>query len=246
MDQAQRIMPEDAPPAAVGGQARRGGRLGRIGLGAFLLGAAGFVVVMGIAVPQMFTASGTSLPSRPVYPEPLPGADPVIQADGVGEALPPLTGQPLQLAIPALDFHATVGSMPKPYSGRIDPPTPGSAYWIRDYGLVGPDSGETAYIAGHTFRGVGDAVFNPLFDRSTRNVMVGAGDALDVQTVDNVFRYTITAVARYDKTTVEQQQELWQNVPGRLVIVACQYNGDSSSTENLVIYAQLGVGVEND
>jgi hypothetical protein len=142
--------------------------------------------------------------------------------------------------IPAVGLDVAVGSMSTPAGGRIDPPTPGSAYWIRDYGLVGPASRETAYLAGHTFRGSGTAVFNSLFDRGTRDAVVGPGDVVDVQTLSGVERYTITAVTRYVKSTVEEQRELWENVPGRLVIVACQYNGVASSTENLVIYAPWG------
>jgi sortase (surface protein transpeptidase) len=201
------------------------------------------IVAVFLVSSQMQQPAPGADADRPVYAEPEPGADPVEQATQTeqgGEYVPPqpVPGQPLRLAIPAVGIDVRVGSMAVPGDRRVDPPTPGSAYWLRDYSVLGADAPGTGYIAGHTYRGAGEAVFNPLFDPETREARIHAGDAIEVTTPEGVTGYTVTAVENYDKQAVPDETELWQDVPGRLVLVACWYNGADPATANMVVYAQ--------
>lgn len=208
-----------------------------------LLGIAGIVAIASL-VMQESDHTPVAVPSQPVYAEPSPGADPVQQAQEVAvddvpaEPPAPAHGQPLRLVIPVVGIDAVVGSMRVPDDRRVNPPTPGAAYWLRDYSALGDDAPGTGYIAGHTYRGSGGAVFNPLFDPETREARIHAGDAIEVTTPEGVTRYLVTAVQNYDKKAVVDETELWQDVPGRLVLVACWYNGADPATANLVVYAQ--------
>jgi hypothetical protein len=212
-----------------------------LGIALTAMGAVVAGVLVVLIVIQLMPTQGDVEVLHPIYPEPEPGSDPVAASDGGSEwvAPAPVAGQPLRLVIPSVGLDVSVGSMSVPASRRIDPPTPGSAYWIRGYSVVGPNAPGTAYIAGHTYRGTGNAVFNSLFNLDTREAIIRAGDTIQVSAIDGGWNYTVTNVVNYDKATVQEQDELWSDVPGRLVLVACQYNGASSAVQNLVVYAQL-------
>jgi sortase (surface protein transpeptidase) len=155
-------------------------------------------------------------------------------------ARPPLPAQPTRLSVPAVGLDATVGAMSVAAGGSVDPPTPGSAYWLSGSSVAGPTSTGTTYLAGHTYRGGGRAVFNPFLDIPHSRYTVHKGDRIVVGTPSGSWAYTVTDTELYLKTTVEQQTELWRNVPGRLVLVTCfQYDGGTSSQQNFVVYAQL-------
>ena len=221
---------------------RPGGALGAIGLVVAISCLIGTIVVTFAVIGSIWP--GEAPPPRAVTSdspsEPAPGTDAQVvagQPDAV--SAPPVDGQPLSISIPSLGLTANVGAMTVPKSGQVNPPTPGSGYWIRQYGLVGPASDNTAYIAGHTFR-KGNAVFNPLFDIPNSAVTVGEGDVLVVTAPEGSYRYIVTKTALYDKVTLGEQTEMWERVPGRLALVTCfQYNGGTSSTQNFVVYAQL-------
>lgn len=157
-----------------------------------------------------------------------------------GVAQPPLPAQPTRLSVPAVGLDASVGAMSVAAGGSVDPPTPGSAYWLSGSSVAGPTSTGTTYLAGHTYRGGGRAVFNPFLDIPHSRYTVHKGDRIVVGTPSGSWAYTVTDTELYLKTTVEQQTELWRNVPGRLVVVTCfQYDGGTSSQQNFVVYAQL-------
>jgi hypothetical protein len=161
-------------------------------------------------------------------------------ADQNGGVIPdPVAGQPLHLSIAGVGLDVDVLPMSVPEDRELDPPGPYRAYWISDYGVAGPGSSNTTYIAGHTYRD-GSAVFNPLLDVPESAGAVHAGDKIEVTTPAGPVNYTITSTELYDKVSVQQQAELWKQVPGRLVLVTCfQYNGGTSSSQNFVVYAQL-------
>jgi hypothetical protein len=212
------------------------------GLGVAVAGA----VAAGVLVVTAFVPGGAAQqyldPDESIV-EPQPGQE--APAAGTPAAPAPVQlspGQPVHLSIPAAHLEATVGAMSIPADRDLDPPTPNSAYWVRNYAAAGPDSKGTAYIIGHTFRGTGRAVFNALFDLGSRRPVIGAGDEMSVRTPEGTWPYRITEVASYDKSALPGIAQLWENVPGRLVLVACQYNGAKSATQNLVVYSQLDRG----
>ncbi|SDZ45241.1 class F sortase [Herbiconiux ginsengi] len=166
-------------------------------------------------------------------------AEQLAEQENGGTVPAAVPGQPLNIRIPAVDLDAAIRSMSVPDDRQLDPPGPSRAYWLSDYGAAGPDSENTTYLAGHTYRD-GSAVFNPLLDVPQSAGAVHDGDAVIITTPEGDYSYTVTATALYDKTSVGEQAELWKQVPGRLVIVTCfQYNGGTSSSQNFVVYAQL-------
>ena len=225
------------------------GRATRITGLVLLAGSLVGVAVVGALLVPLLAPLPSPAAAISAPPEPPPGGE-VLAPDARGPdtasaprvSVPrpdPLPTQPLSLSIPRLGLTANVGSMSVPADGRVNPPTPGSAYWIRGYGTAGPASDNTFYLAGHTFR-KGTAVFNTLLDVPNSDVTVVAGDDIEVTTPSATFRYTVTGTAIYDKATTDSESELWKRMPGRLAIVTCfQYNGGTSSTQNVVVYAQL-------
>jgi hypothetical protein len=218
-----------------------------LGIGSFV--AAAFVVIALLGSPgqpgSAAHAIGSSATGRSAPPEPEPGqtvaAGPVPQGSRQPAIVtPPVAGQPLRLAMPAVGLDADVGAMSVAPGAAVDPPTPGSAYWLSNYSVAGPAATGTVFIAGHTYRGGGYAVFNPFLDIPKSKYTVQVGDRIEVTTTTGTWTYTVKETDLYLKTTIQQQKKLWQNVPGRLVLVTCfQYNGGTSSQQNFVVYAQL-------
>lgn len=194
---------------------------------------------------QPFAPSPAAAGTLPDLPEPAPGQEAQPGETGEqGASRPPITGQPLRLRIPAVGLDVTVGRMTVRAGGGVNPPTMGSAYWLTGYGVAGPTSTNTAYLAGHTCRGKGcDAAFSPVLDIPHNATTVHIGDQVIVTTPENDWTYTVTDTALYDKPSVPQQAEMWKAVPGRIVLVTCfQYAGGTSSQQNFVVYAQLDPG----
>ncbi|MFB2554209.1 class F sortase [Herbiconiux liangxiaofengii] len=229
------------------------GRRGAITAWASLVVALGALGVLAVLVaPLLFpgAAPGTwAAPASPATafpPAMAQDAAAELAQAGAGDAAsdpvpdrPPVPGQPIGLSIPAVGLSTAVRAMDVAPGGVVDPPGPTFAYWLSAYGVAGPAAGNTVYIAGHTFRG-GGAVFNPLLDVPNEQSAVAAGDAIAVETPEAVYDYVVTDVQRYDKASVDQQSELWEQVPGRLVLVTCfQYDDSQASTQNLVIFARL-------
>ncbi|KJC63589.1 hypothetical protein TZ00_13725 [Agreia bicolorata] len=222
-------------------------------VGAGLLAFAGLCVasalVLGVLVA---TGSPTVVPLMEAVSPPVDeqaaavaedaAAEQLVEQQNGGVAPDPIPGQPLRIQIQAVGLDADVRAMGVPESRELDPPGPYRAYWISDYGVAGPASTNTTYLAGHTYRD-GSAVFNPLLDVPQSAGAVSPGESIVITTPEGDVSYTIESTELYDKTSVEQQTKLWEQVPGRLVVVTCfQYNGGTSSSQNFVVYAQLDPG----
>lgn len=246
----ERADPEQRAPGRHRGHRAWSGRRARWSAWAGLaLAIASLVAVAVLVVAALAPGGVTGVPRAQSVIEPEPGqpAPAPAQPQPAGAPaphravapVPPVAGQPLRVRIPAIGFTATVGSMRVPANASIDPPTPGSAYWIANYGTAGPASDNTVYIAGHTYRG-GHAVFNDLLDVPHSAVTVHPGDVVVVTTPEGDYTYAITDIERYDKVAIGDASELWKRVPGRLALITCfQYNGGHESHQNLVVYAQL-------
>jgi sortase (surface protein transpeptidase) len=142
----------------------------------------------------------------------------------------------MSLSVPALGLTTTVDEV-SPVGGTIDPPTFDRAYRIAPYGTPGSDN--TTYIAGHSWNG-GDAVFNPLLDVGSQEATLAPGDGVDVVQDGLTYRYQVVSTARYPKGTLADVAEVWQKVPGRLVLITCfQLDTGARSRDNLVVTAQL-------
>lgn len=177
-------------------------------------------------------------------PEPAPGQTASATRAGVAPPAPaaPVAGQPLRLQIPSVGLDANVGAMSVAPGSAVDPPTAGTAYWLSNYGVAGPDTGNTTYIAGHTswFEDNGIAVFDKLLNFSDGAPTVKPGAKITVTTSTAQYTYTITGVYLYVKSTVTSRAQLWQKIPNRLILVTCdQLQGKNGTNRNIVVTAML-------
>jgi LPXTG-site transpeptidase (sortase) family protein len=114
-------------------------------------------------------------------------------------------------------------------SGEIDPPTEDDAWWWTERGA--PGSADTVYLAGHAIHN-GDGVFAPL-----QQVQPGAQIRLD--TTAGARTYRVDATATYDKWNLARYDEVWQAVPGRLILVTCFVVDGQPTDDNYLVYASL-------
>lgn len=129
----------------------------------------------------------------------------------------PAAAAPTHVSIKAANFDLRV--LPLTISedefsaGLLVPPLTLEAYWLTNYGVPGQGSGNTTYIAGHSWDG-GDAPFNRLSDTGL------VGEAVTVTTAKGVLNYVVDSVATYDKNTLKDS-DIWNVVPNRLVLISC-------------------------
>lgn len=186
-----------------------------------------------------------SLPGGPPPGAPVLDDAPVASSggDGTSRVTSPVPGQPLRVQLPGVGLDVRVYASRLPGDRTFDPPTVPDAFWVMDFGIAGPASRNTVYIAAHS-SSVGPAAFNPLLDRGAVGGAVHAGQKILVTTPEGGYSYTVTGSARYVKTDILGARKLWEAVPGRLVLVTCfQYNHRAESDQNFVVYAQLDGGV---
>lgn len=147
-----------------------------------------------------------------------------------------MPGTPIDVQVPKVGIDAKITPIAFK-NGNIDPPGVTEAYWIEAYGAPGLTSDNTVYLVGHSWD-QGDAVFNPLFDRASQSSNVEPNDSIIVTTAAGAVHYVIDRYERYPRTTLAEDDEVWQVVPGRLVLVTCfQPDDGSRPTENFVVYA---------
>ena len=138
--------------------------------------------------------------------------------------------------MPSLGIRSPVAEV-SPVGGVIDPPSLDLAYVIEPYGRPGSDN--TTYIAGHSWNR-GEAVFNPLLDVPTQEATLAVGERVVLTQDGRTFTYEVTSSRRYPKGSLAEQEEVWQKVPGRLVLITCfQRNDGAASRDNLVVVAEL-------
>lgn len=186
-------------------------------------------------VPTESTRTPVSEPSSPAAgasPALVPTSSPAPVPGPVSDADQDVVG----LVVPALGIDVAVGEV-SPSGGVIDPPRLDLAYVIEPYGRPGSDN--TTYIAGHSWN-AGDAVFNPLLDVEQGLSRLDTGDEIEVTTAGSTFTYAVTGTDRHPKGSLAGVDEVWEKVPGRLVLITCfQRNDGAASQDNLVVVAEL-------
>ncbi len=178
--------------------------------------------------------------------------DPVAAATtGAPEAepaQPTLPPKGVSLPTPSSDVHVAVPSLGldlpvlplTPRGGVINPPLLTAAYWIDSYGdPVGtPEQADnTLYLAAHA-TGTGDYGFDPLVDAEAAGEGLQPGDVVEVSTPGGTVDYAVERTQRYDKDELAGATEIWEAVPGRLVMITCFQRAGRAATENLVVVAR--------
>ncbi|WP_233488891.1 class F sortase [Blastococcus sp. TF02-09] len=204
--------------------------------------AGGTVVALGLQGGEAAAAAPTSAASSPTAdaaPEeaavPAEDAQPALPT--AGQALP-TPASDVHVVVPALGMDLPVLPL-TPRSGAINPPTLTAAYWIEPYGDPVGDAAEadnTLYLAAHSTN-TGRYGFDPLLDEDGDSTL-GTGDVVEVSTPGGTVAYTVERTQRYDKDELPDAAEVWEAVPGRLVLITCTQEDGGRSTENLVVVAR--------
>jgi sortase (surface protein transpeptidase) len=200
----------------------------------------GTVVALGLQGGEPAAAAPTSAASSPTADAtevalPVEDAQPALPSAG---AALPTPSSDVHVAVPSLDMDLPVLPL-TPRGGAINPPTLTAAYWIEPYGDPVGAAGEadnTLYLAAHS-TDTGKYGFDPLLDAHGDSTLA-AGDVVEVSTPGGTVAYTVERTRRYDKDELPDAAEVWEAVPGRLVLITCTQEDGGRSTENLVVVAR--------
>lgn len=162
-----------------------------------------------------------------------------VAVEHVGAELPEVpAAPPSELSIPAIGFAAPVAPLAIGAASVLDPPTAEDVFWLTDFGAPGAGSDNTVFLIGHTSAD-GRAVFDPLVDRAAGTTTALPGDEVLVETAGGTVAYEIVATERHDKTALAELASVWENVPGRLVIITCLFQADRDlAPDNIVVFAR--------
>jgi hypothetical protein len=118
----------------------------------------------------------------------------------------------------------------------ITPPGYTAVYLVENRGVHLEDAASgTVYAATHSLRD-GTAPGNFLVDAESGASRVGPGDEVLLGSL----AYRVTSVATVAKADLPGTRSVWDDVPGRLVLITCVQEGDGSpSRANLVVEASL-------
>ena len=191
------------------------------------------------AAPRSTASAPTTISTvaAPPAEEPPPAEDAQPALPTTGAALPTPSSD-VHVVVPTLGMDLPVLPL-TPRGGAINPPTLTAAYWIEPYGDPVGAAGEadnTLYLAAHSTN-TGRYGFDPLLD-SDGDSTLDAGDVVEVSTSGGTVAYTVERTQRYDKDELPDAAEVWEAVPGRLVLITCTQEDGGRSTENLVVVAR--------
>lgn len=194
-----------------------------------------------IAATTMIVAAGLVLIGASVWQLLTPSEAPTTERRVVAAAsdLPnAAAAQPLSVQIPAIGFDAKVREFSADGAPSLVPPDAEHIYWLEEYGLPGTGSDNTVYLIGHTSAD-GRAVFDPLVDRAAQQSTVLPGDEIRVENESGLVSYEVVAVERHNRQNLAEIENVWANVPGRLVLITCFFEAQSDTvSDNLVVFAR--------
>jgi hypothetical protein len=95
----------------------------------------------------------------------------------------------------------------------------------------------TLYIAAHS-TGTGEYGLDLVVDAEAAGEGLVPGDLVEVSTPGGTVDHTVERTERYAEDELAGAAEVWESVPGRLVLITCFQRAGRASTENLVVVAQ--------
>jgi hypothetical protein len=139
----------------------------------------------------------------------------------------------VRLVIPEVLTGESGGAIsPDPTTHELVPPETSKIYRWAERGRAGTNATDTVYLLGHTVR-AGGGVFDPLQD-------ITIGQSIFADTERGRLDYRVEATRMYPKNQIQQADEVYESVPGRLILVGCYLNADGSKQDlNFVVFAQL-------
>lgn len=185
-----------------------------------------------VPTPQETTAS----PAATASPQPSAAATPpAAPAPSESAIQDVVAAEPLRLDVPGI-LWADVGRPIDPVADNFELPNTTQVFRWRERGWPGTDSRDTVYLLGHTVR-KGGGVFDPL-------QQVKLGQELVLTTGNGTLRYRVDQTKLYPKNEIQRADEVYAEVPGRLLLIGCYLNQDGSrQTQNFVVFATL-IGAE--
>jgi hypothetical protein len=114
----------------------------------------------------------------------------------------------------------------------INPPGFYTAFWVRNLGtsLKTPEEG-TVYIAAHSLRHGGVGPGNYLIDIDNETARVPEGALIEADGV----RYRMTEWRSVPKPDLPKEKDIWEDVPGRIVLITCLQRPDNSASRNNIL-----------
>ncbi|MDJ0393340.1 class F sortase [Rhodococcus sp. G-MC3] len=103
--------------------------------------------------------------------------------------------------------------------------------WWAESGLPGTDTQETVVVAGHNYS-KRDAPFKAL-------AVMQPGDSIVLETATGTLDYTVESVGPLPKGSLLGDNDLRQQVPGRLILANCDVRGGEPTNDNFIVVAQL-------
>ncbi|WP_448638308.1 class F sortase [Geodermatophilus sp. URMC 63] len=186
---------------------------------------------------QPAAATGSSAPVAAAGAPVAEPAQPTLPPEGTTLPTP---SSDVHVRVPAVGLDLPVLPL-TPRAGVINPPTLTAAYWIEPYGSPVGSAGEadnTLYLAAHS-TGTGDYGFDTLVDDGASGSSLIPGDVVEVSTPEGTVDYTVERTERVAKGELPDAADVWEAVPGRLVLVTCfQRDTTHAATENLVVFAR--------
>jgi sortase (surface protein transpeptidase) len=205
--------------------------------GAAVLGLGGAVLLgVGLSMPERVAAAVAEGPASVATPS-TSGA-PAAATPSPTPVARYTPSSSVHVAIPAVGLDLPVLPL-SPHDGVIDPPLLTAAYFLEPYGHpvgAADRADNTLYLAAHS-AGHGHDGFDPLLTDEHRDSALAAGDVVEVRTPDGTASYTVERTERVAKEALPTAADVWEPVPGRLVLITCfQHRG--KATENLVVFAE--------
>ncbi|MDR1711853.1 MAG: class F sortase [Propionibacteriaceae bacterium] len=223
----------------------------------------GLLIVLGAALVGSLAVicwPGLANRSEALAIPPIPTVTPTYELPSRTDPLPAgITAEPLHIRIPRMEVETDVAPytaddaragkdwLGNPcYRGNrircIDPPRfdivyhqIGGVEGIRFGEYPGLETLGTVYMYGHSAVKQ-KAVFNNLGK-------LKSGDAIEIETQYGILEYVVDKVIDIPKEQYSTSEEVWEQVPGRLLLVSCDQSGGSygngHAKNNLIAFAHV-------
>ncbi|MFJ3392163.1 sortase family protein [Leifsonia aquatica] len=192
--------------------------------------------LLGIVAIVAATYTVSTYLHEQTFPKDMNGQPVVVEsvASPKNHAVPQVDGRTLR--VPSRKLTVPLGELDQ-VDGVIDPPGFASAYLVRNHGAtLGNAADGTVYVVMHSCRGGATCPGNYLIDVASGQASVPNGADVYVAGL----HYRVTGSHSVYKPDVSSDAEIWQNTPGKLVLLTClQVPAQTKSVDNMVITAQL-------
>ncbi|MFT8988295.1 MAG: hypothetical protein ABF966_08695 [Bifidobacterium psychraerophilum] len=141
----------------------------------------------------------------------------------------------IHLTVPSVGLDVPVGSLSE-VNGQITPPGFTSAYIVRNRGAgnLQEASKHTLFVVTHSVNH-GQAPGNYLINVADGRPTVAVGEQIHLGTL----KYQISGTTTILKSELGGTSSVWEDSPGRLVLITCLQREHGKSLKNVVITAEI-------